>query len=1847
MQQLPVKIFFTGLLCAAGISLWAQDILINNFEATNYGAWTTTGTAFGAGPAMGTLPGQNPVTNYQGSRLVNTFLGGDASTGTLTSPPFTIQRNYIQFLMGAGNQRGKTCMNLIVNGQVAQSAVGMGDREDLSALQWNVSNLIGSNATIQILDAATNGWGHINVDQIIQTDTSLGSVVTITNRYLNLPVKTGATSHRFELVIDGLVTHEFFVELTDTVTPDFYAFLDMSNFQGKEALVRVDSLPATTTNLSSLIWSNGIVGANTFYQETDRPIYHVTAQRGWLNDPNGLVYFNGEYHLGFQHNPYGWSWANMHWAHAVSTDLVHWTQLPEWLYPDPLGAEWSGSAVVDWNNSAGFGTNAMIAFYTGAAKGSDPNLPRMANAGQFTQCMAYSLDSGRTWTKYTNNPVVPNLVGGDNRDPKVFWYAPGSKWVMVLWLNNNDYGIFSSTNLKNWTQTSTFTFPGVMEVPDMFQLPLDGNTNNLQWIFWGGAGNYYLGGFDGNTFTPQTGPFTLRGGDCFAATQTYNNIPGNARRILIVHGTAQFPGMSFNNDINFPIDLTLQTSPSGPLLYANPVPELALLRTSTNTWPAQSLVAGNNVMAGTYGEAFDLDAKFKPGAATNITFNLRGTAVTYNCAAQTISCNEITQPLAPSNGVVHLQMLVDRGIVEIFCNDGLLYMPMGVTPMPGFQAVSLVATGNGATLNSLAMHNLGSAYNYVSNSTPDLLLSDFEQTNYVWLPGGLWTATGTAFGSGPAQGTLPNQNPVAGYLGNGLVNTYLNGDSSIGTLTSPPFTIQRNYIKFLIGGGNWRGQTCMNLLINGQVVRSAVGMGDREQLDWLQWNVSAYSNQTAQIQIVDSATNGWGHINVDEITETDTSLPNVLVATNHYLHLPIRTGATKHLVELVQDGLVVREMNVELADTATNFWSFMDLTPFQGQELVVRVDSQLATTNQLATYFVQTNTIITDTPIYQEALRPIYHYTARRGWMNDANGMVYYNGEYHYCYQHNPYGWAWDNMHWGNAVSTNLVSWTEMPEALYPDDLGTEFSGSAVVDWNNSAGFGTNALVAFFCAAGGENRMSIGQPSTQCMAYSLDSGRSWQKYANNPIVPNIAAGNRDPKVIWYAPSNKWIMVLFLINNDFAILSSTDLKNWTQTSTLTFTNAFECPELFSLPVDGNTNNVKWVFYTNNGHYYVGLFDGNSFTPQYGPFNLRGPNNNGAGQTFNNMPASDNRRILMANTTQSYPGMPFNQAVNFPIELTLVTTAGTPMMYANPVREIALLRTSTNSWTAQTLANGVNVMPNTAGEGCELDAQFQPGGASQIAFNVRGTTVVYDNVAQTVTCAGQSQPLSPTNGTVHLRMLVDRGFLEIFGNDGLVYMPANVTPVTGALPISLMAVGSGAQLVSLNLYNLASAWGGLSASLAPTIITPPAPTTVNLGGPATFSVTVSGIGPLFYQWRNNGQPIPGATNSTQVIFPVTAGANYDVVISTAGGSVTSSVAPLMIQAPYTVAYWQMEAQISAPNNVGVPTFVGVADSATNNGQGIFTTGSLPASVDDLITFNGLSGGPVTLSPNVAPASMFVNGHSGGNYSYDAEAITNVDGCLFFPQDQYGDEMDFTGPFSIELFFKTDGNRSGAGVMQLVSQGTDTGQVFRYGISANETAAGGIRFKLANSSLPQTNFVDLNGINFADGQWHSMVAVCDTLAGTNGQLRLTIANQDGSQASATNNLPAGFLPLPAVDNGNLFLGRNTYPVSVNPQTFLGFIDEVQITAGVVSDTSRIGKVPAIDNHPEIKGVSNGTNGVSFQWTGAAANAFLVQWVARLGDAWQTIATLPSANCNASYVETNAARLNSPAGFYRVLLQ
>ena len=697
----------------------------------------------------------------------------------------------------------------------------------------------------------------------------------------------------------------------------------------------------------------------------------------------------------------------------------------------------------------------------------------------------------------------------------------------------------------------------------------------------------------------------------------------------------------------------------------------------------------------------------------------------------------------------------------------------------------------------------------------DILLSDFEESNYRWLPGGVWTAAGTSFGAGPAQGTLPNQQTVDGYFGKGLVNSYLVLDSATGTLTSPFFTIQRKFIKFLIGGGSYRGEggyggeTRMDLLVGGRVVRHAAGPGAWEHLDWEQWEVGEFAGRSAQIQVIDTATNSWGHINVDQIIQSDDALTNgVITPINRYLNFPVKSSNPAHTLALLVNGLAVQEFNIHLGTGSDHdFYAFVDLSAYQGATVIARVDSTNATSGQSAD-FIQSASPVTATPFYQETLRPIYHFTARRGFLNDPNGLVYDKGEYHLSFQHNPYDLVVGNQNWGNAVSPDLVHWLELPEAIYGDALGQAWSGSSVIDVNNTAGFGAQALVSFYTSAGGHdnnNLMSQGQRFTQSLAYSLDFGRTFTKYTNNPVVYNVAGDNRDPKVIWYAPGHKWVMVFWLQNNDYGFFSSTDLKHWTQTSTFAFPNVIEVPELFQLPLDGNTNESRWIFYAGAGHYYVGNFDGNAFSAEYGPYCIRGGNSFAAGQTFNDMPVADGRRILMANATGNFPDMPFNAAMDFPVELTLRTTGNTPLIYVNPVREISLLRMSTNSWRSGPMLPGSNILAGATGEACELDARFQPGTATQIAIDLCGTPLIYDNIGRQITCEGITQPLAPINGLVHLRMLADRGMVEIYGNDGLVYMPMSVPPVAGSQPISAVASGSGANVVSLSLFRLGSAWG----------------------------------------------------------------------------------------------------------------------------------------------------------------------------------------------------------------------------------------------------------------------------------------------------------------------------------------------------------------------------------------------------------------------------------------------------------
>jgi len=703
------------------VNLLAQrpDIVINDFEGKDYGDWKVSGEAFGPGPSDGALAGQQPITGFIGRGLATSYHGGDRSTGRLTSPEFLIERKYIRFLVGGGRGRGTTCVMLLVNGKAVRYGEPFGVSEKMEWYQWDVDRLQGQRAQIQIIDESVISWGHIDVDQILQTDDRFPGLLSdvsksfvVSNHYLNLPVKNNAPIRRVELSVNGETVRMFDIELADG-EPDWWAFLDLTPFRGQHAVVKVDQLPEGSTALGNVEQADRIRGWQNLYDESFRPQYHFTSPRGWLNDPNGLVFLDGEYHLFYQHNPYGVKWGNMHWGHAVSTDLIHWHELGEALYPDERGAAFSGCCLVDWKNTSGLGSSnnpPLLAFYTAAG---GYNL--MSLGEPFTQCLAYSLDHGRTWVKYAGNPVVPHIIG-ENRDPDVSWYPPQKKWVMALYLDNDDFGLFSSLDCKEWARISTIKIPGSAECPHMFKIPIEAAGGQARWIFYGGNGNYLVGQFNGSDFRPEAGPVVLNYGNSFYASQTYNDIPTeDGRRILMGWGPiefpVEFPGVPFNQQMVFPVELTLHRTEEGLRLFANPVREIKALWSKTSLIGPQALKpGGNNPLAGVQGHLLDIAADIIPNKAEKVTFQIHGVSVAFNVRSNTLSCLDKTGPLQPQDGMIKLRFLVDRASIEIFGNDGRLYMPMGIISKEPGQPLRIYSEGGEARIKHLEVHYLRSAW---------------------------------------------------------------------------------------------------------------------------------------------------------------------------------------------------------------------------------------------------------------------------------------------------------------------------------------------------------------------------------------------------------------------------------------------------------------------------------------------------------------------------------------------------------------------------------------------------------------------------------------------------------------------------------------------------------------------------------------------------------------------------------------------------------------------------------------------------------------------------------------------------------------------------------------------------------------------------------------------------------------------------------------------------------------------------------------------------------------------------------------------------------------------------------
>ncbi|MDQ0680428.1 fructan beta-fructosidase [Arthrobacter pascens] len=574
------------------------------------------------------------------------------------------------------------------------------------------------------------------------------------------------------------------------------------------------------------------LGEFTSGEEQYRPGFHYTPKENWMNDPNGMVFHKGVYHLYYQHNPSGNTWGNMSWGHATSTDLTHWKEQPLAIPTDDQQDIFSGSVVVDKDNTSGFGTAdnpPMVAVFTSAYKDASPY------KGLQAQSLAYSLDDGQTWTKYGANPVL-NRNSANFRDPKVFWYSSpggGGYWVMAA-VEATDHKVllYKSGNLLDWSLLSEFgpanATGGLWECPDLFPLAVDGDPAKIKWVMvvninpggvaGGSAGQYFVGDFDGTTFTSET-------------TKGSDTLPAGTPLAGFNDGT--YNGWMVNNEPG-----NWKNGPFGDV-------------------PAAGSLPGQNTVTGFSG----------------------------------------------------------AGLINSF-NDG--DWPVGTAESPQF-------TVSSDYLNFLVGGGQHPRVSDKLDNTPpagDLLFNGFEVPDGTSMADAGWTGTGDL-----APAFQPATSGGDYYIGAKRINTFETGgapgDDRQGTMTSPSFTVSRNFMSMLVGGGHraaGSGQLLeIQLLVDGSVMRSLAG-DDAGALNWKGWDVSEFAGQAAQLRIVDQAGGGWGHLTLDHVMLTDQAA------------VPRSDETT---VNLVVDGQVVRSAtgaNSEVLD-----WASWNVAEFKGRQASIKV----------------------------------------------------------------------------------------------------------------------------------------------------------------------------------------------------------------------------------------------------------------------------------------------------------------------------------------------------------------------------------------------------------------------------------------------------------------------------------------------------------------------------------------------------------------------------------------------------------------------------------------------------------------------------------------------------------------------------------------------------------------------------------------------------------------------------------------------------------------------------------------------------------------------------------------------
>ncbi len=558
--------------------------------------------------------------------------------------------------------------------------------------------------------------------------------LNVTAKFLILPVQDDAPESKVCIVKDNEQRGTLMNVRLARERVDSYVPFILSDYKGPQISVDIQGLPADAVCWKELKLADSFDMSN---KETFRPVYHHTPAYGWMNDPNGMFYKDGVYHLFFQYNPYGSVWGNMHWGHSTSSDLIHWNFEGVSIVPDAWGAIFSGSCVVDHNNTAGFGKDAVIAFYTSAKSTPWGDVQ--------SESMAYSLDNGKTFVKYAGNPIITSLEK-DFRDPKVFWYAPGKHWVMILAVGQH-MELYSSVNLKDWKKESEFgkmqgAHGGVWECPDLIELPVEGSRER-KWVlicninpggpFGGSAAQYFVGSFDGKTFVNESPVQTkwMDWGKDNYATVTWNNAPDGRCIALGWMSNWQYannvPTRQYRSANTIARDLTLYKAGGEFYLKSTPSREMKQARGEkvsvpsfkvTDSYKIESLLKDNN-------GAYEIEMEIQVADASKISLNLQNekgeqVSMYYDLLRKQFVMDRsksgkvdfsndfpaVTAAPVHAGKTLRLHLFVDRSSIEAFGEDGKFVMTNLVFPSSPYNQMSFGTEGSGYTVSSFNVYKL-------------------------------------------------------------------------------------------------------------------------------------------------------------------------------------------------------------------------------------------------------------------------------------------------------------------------------------------------------------------------------------------------------------------------------------------------------------------------------------------------------------------------------------------------------------------------------------------------------------------------------------------------------------------------------------------------------------------------------------------------------------------------------------------------------------------------------------------------------------------------------------------------------------------------------------------------------------------------------------------------------------------------------------------------------------------------------------------------------------------------------------------------------------------------------------